>query len=171
MNIGTDYHPAREPDSNWRQQICSLKLRVAHGSNFPFFIVGSEQFKDISPDLKLTVVDGIIGAVLGLKAAHSRFQQGFDPEETGWERGAFDSLDPGTQQEIIQDWVIDLETFAELRNNPVSQLAASSPMTWGRSQRASLCTSRKFPSARSSEIRISQKSSRLGLNKSRLLFP
>ena len=124
VNIGAGYHPAREPDSDWRQQICSLKLRVAHASSFPFFIVGSDQFKDISPGLKLTVVDGLVGAVLAQMAAHSRFQQGFDCEEVGWDREAFEKLGPGTRQEIIQDWVIDVETIAELRNNPVVALAA-----------------------------------------------
>ena len=124
VNIGTDYHPAREPDSDWRQIICSLKLRVAHCSDFPFFVVGSDQFKEISPKLKLTIVDGIIGAVLARRAAHSRLKQGFDPQEVGWDRESFEKLEFGTQQEIIQDWVTDVETIAELENNPVSKLAA-----------------------------------------------
>ncbi len=124
VNIGSLYHPAREPDSEWREQILSLKLRTAHGSRFPFFVVGSDFFKDLSPDLKLTIIDGIIGEVLARRAAHSRFAQEFDPEEVGWSPEAFGRLDPGTQREIIQGWVTDVETIAELEHNPVSKLAA-----------------------------------------------
>lgn len=124
VNIGPSYHPAREPDSEWRREIFSLKLRIANESQFPFFIVGSDLFKDLSPELKVTIVDGIIGAVLGLRAARSRFEQGFDPQLMGWQQEAFESLDPGIRHEIIQDWVIDVETIAELEHNPVSKLAA-----------------------------------------------
>jgi hypothetical protein len=123
VNIGSKYLLGREPDE-WRQRILTLKLRVAHASQFPFFIVGNDQFKDLSAELKLTVVDGIIGNVLASRAAHARFEQGFNSEEVGWSSEAFASLDPGTQHEVVQDWVIDVGELADLEHNPIHARAA-----------------------------------------------
>jgi len=68
FSVGTVYH-AREviPSlSVWRREITELKLKVAMGSLFPFFVVGSREFGDIHPDAKLTTMDAVIGEVLAV---------------------------------------------------------------------------------------------------------
>lgn len=136
-NIGTEYHQDLLPESNpWREEITELKLKVAHASLFPYFVVGSKYFDDITTKVKLTIVDGIIGTILSNQATHARFAQGFDPIELGYSREEFDDLPEWDQHEMIQDWVTGVEVHADMENNPVSrksaQLHRSSKITsWG----------------------------------------
>lgn len=126
FSVGMDYYPDRLPPRlrPWRRRITELKLRVAHGSLFPFFVVGSEQFKDITPHARLTIVDGIIGEVLSVLATRQRFSKGFDPEEVGFSQEQFDDLPSYVQHELIQDWAIGVEVHMELEYNPVSRKSA-----------------------------------------------
>ena len=119
FNVGTEYRFDGPPDP-WRELITGLKLKVAHGSMFPFFVVGYDHFKDLAEDVDLTMVDGIIGEVLSSLETHDRIGQGFQPEEVGWTQTDFDNLAPDEQHEVIQDWVIGVEVEAEMKNNPIS---------------------------------------------------
>jgi len=122
-NVGRRYRPERGADP-WRTRITQLKLRVAHGSLFPYFVVGSRHFVEFSPEVRLTVVDGIIGEVMSGRAARERFAAGFDPSEVGFTQEEFDALDPGQQNEVIQDWVFGVEIEADLTHNPVVRRTA-----------------------------------------------
>jgi hypothetical protein len=119
FNVGTEYRFDGPPDP-WRELITGLKLQVAHGSMFPYFVVGYEHFKDLSENVQLTMVDGIIGEVLSNLETHERIGQGFDPAEVGWPQEAFDGLPPDEQHEVVQDWVIGVEVEAEMKHNPIS---------------------------------------------------
>ncbi len=119
FNVGTEYRFDGPPDP-WRELITGLKLRVAHGSMFPYFVVGYEHFKDVSENVQLTMVDGIIGEVLANLEIHERISEGFDPDEVGWPQEEFDGLPPDEQQEVVQDWVIGVEVEAEMKHNPIS---------------------------------------------------
>jgi hypothetical protein len=123
FNVGTEYRFDGPPDP-WRELITGLKLRVAHGSVFPYFVVGTEHFKDLAADVQLTMVDGIIGEVLAALESGNRIGQGFRPDEVGWTQDDFDGLPPDEQHEIVQDWVIGVEVEAGLRNNPISVAVA-----------------------------------------------
>ena len=81
FNVGTEYRFDGPPDP-WRELITGLKLRVAHGSMFPYFVVGYNHFKDLSPGVQLTMVDGIIGEVLSSMETKERIGEGFDPEDS-----------------------------------------------------------------------------------------
>ena len=118
FNVGTKYYANFRPDS-WREKITELKLTVAHGSFFPYFVVCSKQFEDITKDIQLTIVDTIIGDVLANRAAKDKFAEGFKPEEVGWTQEAFDNLHPSQQGEVVQDWAVDVEMSAEIENNPI----------------------------------------------------
>lgn len=112
-NVGATYYPQQIPEystsfSPWRQEITELKLRVALGSRFPFFVVGSKYFNDISPETKLTIVDGIIGDVITGQAVNEQIRKGFDPEEVGISQEEFDGFSDEEQHEIIQNWVLDI---------------------------------------------------------------
>lgn len=125
VNIGSAYYPAQPTEANtWREIITNLKLKVAHGSLFPFFVVGSDHFKDLPLDTKVTIVDGIIGEVLARRATTKQVDRGFHPEDIGSTQEDFDMLDAGTQNELIQDWLIGVEVTADMENNPVYQVSS-----------------------------------------------
>jgi hypothetical protein len=119
FNVGVEYHSDGPPDP-WRDKIMSLKLKVAHGSTFPYFVVGYEHFKDVSKEVQLTMVDGIIGEVLSRKAFNEKVSMGFNPEEVGLTQEQFDALSRADQGEVIDDWALGAEVDTELMHNPIS---------------------------------------------------
>jgi hypothetical protein len=119
FNLGTKYHTGF-PSDEWRQEITELKLKVAHNSMFPFFVVGSRHFADFSGDLRLTIVDGIIGEVLAKRATSDRFAKGFSPEDAGYSQTDFDDLHELEQNDIVQDWALGVEVTAECEHNPIT---------------------------------------------------
>lgn len=125
FNVRTDYHSrsADLPPDPWRQKIMDLKLKVAFGSVFPFFVVGSREFADLPSDVGLTIVDGIVGDVLKNKAMQERFTEGFDPAQVGYSQEDYDSLSSYEQHEMVQDWVFSVEAEAEMTHNPITRRA------------------------------------------------
>lgn len=120
FNVGTKYYADYRPDA-WREKITELKLTVTHGSFFPYFVVCSKHFEDVSKNIQLTIIDGIIGDILSCQATHKRISQGFIPEEVGWTLEEFENLHPSSQHEIVQDWVTDVEVESDIENNPIHQ--------------------------------------------------
>jgi hypothetical protein len=96
-----------------------LKLRVAHGSRFPYLVLGSEEFRGLSNSVRLTIADGLIGEVLSLRAACKRIDVGFDPEQCGYSAPEFDALPASQQSEIIGDWVTMIEVESDFEHNPI----------------------------------------------------
>ena len=91
-NVGTSYHPlykTKRTSPEWRKEIIELKLRVANSNLFPFFVVSSQHFRNVSKDTKITIVDGIIGYVLANKAVQKKISLGFKPEEIGYSEDEF----------------------------------------------------------------------------------
>ncbi len=117
FNVGPKYRAA-EPTNPWRDSIMSLKLKVAHGSLFPYFVVGSRQFEDISNATQLSLVDAIIGSVLAGKALEVRASN-FNPEDLGMTSDEFERLPDSDKDELIQDWFIGAEAEADVTYNPV----------------------------------------------------
>ncbi len=117
FNVGTKYR-APEPTDPWRDTEMSLKLKVAHGSLFPFFVVGSREFKDYSQALQICLVDAIIGSVLAGQALQKRASD-FNPQELGMTSEEFERLSASDQYELIQDWFIGAEVEADVTHNPV----------------------------------------------------
>ena len=69
FNVGRSYIASGErKERKSRKLFFELKLRVAHGSLFPYFILGSEQFKGFSDSVYLTIADALIGEVLSTQA-------------------------------------------------------------------------------------------------------
>lgn len=124
FNVGAIYKTNMQASDPWRDEILTLKLRVAHGNFFPFFVVGNEHFKDLSAEIRLTIVDGIIGEVLGARAMRKRIDDGFDSQQIGWSPEEFQKLDPLTQHELIQDWVFEVEIEADMEHNPILKKVA-----------------------------------------------
>lgn len=120
INAGAHYHSTVVPGDIWRQEITDLKLKVAHGSMFPFFVVSPSYFKDdLTTDTKLMIVDGIIGEVLAIRARTKIFEGGFHPEEVGWTQDEFNALPEWDQDEVVRDWALGIEVAADVENNPL----------------------------------------------------
>lgn len=125
-NLGVKYRntgvwTTDEGQLHWRRQITELKLRVAHGMHFPYIVVGSRQFDDISSRVKITIVDALIGDVLARREAHARLSKGPEVGELGLTDEEFEALSPTDQHEFLQDWAIGVEVEADVTNNPVFQ--------------------------------------------------
>jgi hypothetical protein len=127
FNVGTDYYSDQLTygPSPQRQYMMELKLKVAHGSLFPYFVVGSEYFNDISEDIKLTVVDGLIGDILTNKEKSERFAEGIDFDDIGLSQEEWEALDPDNKDFIIEDWALGVELDSEYKNNPLSRIRMS----------------------------------------------
>jgi hypothetical protein len=82
FNARLKYYPDRNITNPlpWRKEITELKLKVAFGSDFPFFVVGSKQFQNLPAEANLTILDGIIGEVL-TNLMVNRILGDFDPEK------------------------------------------------------------------------------------------
>lgn len=119
VNVGTSYKAA-EPANPWRHTITTLKLKVAHGSLFPYFVVGVRGFEDISSSVKLCIVDALIGEVLASRALGERAAQ-FTAADIGMSEEDFERLSPSQQHEMIQDWFIGVEVEADVAFNPIFQ--------------------------------------------------
>lgn len=125
FNTGTEYISQKVPIRNgWRKVITELKLKVAHASLFPYVVVCSQHFEDISSQTKLNLVDAIVGSVLAARAKDEVFAAGFNPEEHGYSEEKFNGLSRPEQDEIIQDWVIGVEVQANMEHNPVYRRSA-----------------------------------------------
>jgi hypothetical protein len=119
FNLGQEYRSQVQPADTWRDQITTLKLRVAHGNMFPYFVVGFDQFEDLSPRVRLMLIDGIIGEVLAKRSVQRRVNEGLDVTSFGLSDDEFSALPPDDRQELIQDWLIGVEVEADMTNNPV----------------------------------------------------
>ena len=125
FNIGKNYVvPEGRGNRKWRKVFLELKLRVAHGSLFPFFILGSEQFKGLSDSVYLTIADGLIGKVLSTNARIDTMNSGFNPREYGYSEKEFNELDELTKRDFIEDWAIGVEVESDFKHNPIFQKVA-----------------------------------------------
>ncbi len=128
FNFGREYLAGVENPSPWRQQITSLKLLVAHGSFFPYFVVGSSHFANISDRVRRSIVDGLIGVVLAKKAFSDRMARGFTAEDFGLSDQEWDAMPPWELSEFIEDHFVSIEIDSELEHNP---LYAEVARLWG----------------------------------------
>jgi hypothetical protein len=119
FSVGTEYRFRGNESCPYRCQWTEVKLKVAHGSLFPYFVVGYHEFKDFG-DLQLTMVDGVIGEVLAGMQVYRQSQEGFQPEAYGLTQEQFDALDPDRQALYQQDWFDGIHVEADMSHNPIS---------------------------------------------------
>lgn len=120
-NVG-DRYVAPFGSDPWRRQITELKLRIAHASAFPYFVMASSQFEVMDADDKLAIVDCVIGSVLADGYMEERFKQGFDPAEVGMSDEEFEKLPYAEQEEIVEDWAIGIEVESKFKKNPLFEI-------------------------------------------------
>jgi len=125
FNIGTSYIISEEKiERKGRREFLELKLRVAHGSLFPYFILGSEQFKGMADSVYLTIADALIGEVLSTQDRIANIDSGFNPSDYGYTDEEFDNLDEERKKGFIEDWIFNIEIEADYSNNPIFQKVA-----------------------------------------------
>lgn len=125
FNVGTNYIVSDEKtERKGRKIFLELKLRVAHGSSFPYFILGSEQFKGLSDSVYLTIADALIGEVLSTQACKKNTSSGFIPSDCGYTDEEFEHLDEEQKREIIGNWFTNIELEADYDHNPIFQKVA-----------------------------------------------
>lgn len=103
----------------YRKLKLDLKLKVAQSENYPFFVVSFEESKALDQDTSLTIVDGIVGQVLAKQEFQKSVKTLFEDH-----RDRIESLPSSSQHEYVQDLVSDAETLAELKCDPIAELAA-----------------------------------------------
>ncbi len=120
FNVGSDYHLRNgSSGKKGRRAFIELKLRVAHGSNFPYLVLGSEEFRGLSDAVRLTIADGLIGEVMSLRATNKRIGEGFDPSQCGYSTEEFDALSEAERSDIIGNWVTMIELESDYEHNPI----------------------------------------------------
>jgi hypothetical protein len=125
FNVGTNYIISEgKTGKEGRKEFLELKLRVAHGSLFPYFILGTEQFKGLSSSVYLTIADALIGEVLSTQERINGINSGFSPAEYGFTEEEFENFDERRKRDIIEDWCFNIEIEADYNNNPIFQKVA-----------------------------------------------
>jgi hypothetical protein len=125
FNVGTTYQ-LRDGSSSLkgRRVLIELKLRVAHGSRFPYLVLGSEEFRGFSDALCLTIADGLIGEVMSMREVQEHVSAGFDPKDCGYSIEEFDPLSDTEKYEIIGNWIAQIEIESDFKHNPIVTEAA-----------------------------------------------
>lgn len=119
FSFGREYLPGVEGSSPWRRDLTTLKLRVGHGSLFPYFVVGSRHFGDISAHVRWCIVDGIIGEVMAKTAPADRFARGFTAQDVGMTDVEWNALPPWDQDELMQNLAMTVEIENDFEHNPL----------------------------------------------------
>lgn len=119
-----------ETDDKYRKLKFDLKLEWARETNFPYYVVASDEFRSVGDGIELTVVDGIIGESL----AHREFQERVSaPSFANWleehtgpesrtrsvlkEYYGIDGSD--LDREVIESALTDLEIDCQFEHQPI----------------------------------------------------
>ncbi len=129
FNSGITYiSQSHNPPNPWRKDIMHLKLKVAHGSDFPYFVLGYDFFQDLTQDVSLMIIDGIIGTVLATIEHSDMYTQGYDDFQNGrlssdsllyklFSKGSFTVSD---DIPLLED-ILKLERRILTKHNPIRQ--------------------------------------------------
>ena len=109
-------HPSKD---KYRKLKLDLNLKIAHLEQFPFYVVSYDEKIQITDEIHLTVVDGIIGQTLKHRELPLIVKEWVDDEKE-----VLDNLSEYERHERIQDIVIDAEVTAELNWDPIAKQCA-----------------------------------------------
>jgi len=125
FNVGKTYHRKNGSLGKIsRRASIELKLRIAHESHFPYLVIGSDEFSNLSDTVCLTIADGLIGEVMSLRNTYKQIYAGFDPRQCGYSIDEFDALSQTEQSDIISNWATMIELESDFKYNPITQKAA-----------------------------------------------
>jgi len=124
VNVGAAYFPREgRPVRQGRKYMLDLKLKVAHGAGFPFFVLGSQQFSGLADSVRLTIADGLIGEVLANQERERRFRE-FSPDQCGMSQEDFDVLSDSDRTSVIENWALEVEVMCDYEHNPIHRQVA-----------------------------------------------
>ena len=109
-------HPTHDPQ---RKSKFDLKLRHARKERFPYFVIGSEEFRIRDQEFRLTIANGVIGHVLAEKEFKHRFHEG---SEDVLSRAS--TLPLNDQQGFLDNWAIGEEVIARHERSPILRATA-----------------------------------------------
>jgi hypothetical protein len=125
FNVGSKYHLRNGSlGLKERRAMFELKLHVTHFFHFPYIILGSEEFRELSEGTRLTIADALIGEVMSLRATYKRVNAGFYPSQCGYTQEEFEALSQEQQSEIIGDWLTTIEVESDFEYNPITKEVA-----------------------------------------------
>ena len=122
-----EVYPSRDPK---RKVKLDTKLRLANTLCFPFVVVSYDEHKYLGGGFKFTILDGIIGKLL----ADRQFRLRFEAQKQGFEQEikSMDFTSKSEEQDYIDDWIMGLETEAELENDIIDREATTLETKIGR---------------------------------------
>jgi hypothetical protein len=114
-NSGQNYFQRSKHDRKRYEKI-KAKLDLANHYGLPFFVVSYPETDDISPNIKLAIVDGLIGEVLAEKDMQERYDRGeYRPE--GLTAAEFAKLPMEEQHYLREYWHTTASYLTQLQNN------------------------------------------------------
>ena len=108
------YIKVEDTPDPYRKQKFDFKLRYAKKSDFPYYVIASEEFEYVGEGIDLTIADGIIGSELASRDFRARM-----PSVVEEHRDVIERLRPDELHEYIQDLVIDEEIESDFKLNPI----------------------------------------------------
>ena len=119
FNRDGKYIQVKKTSDRFRKPKFDFKLQYAKRSEFPYYVVASDEFEHLDPEIELTVVDGIIGTVLAKRDFDDRI-----PALVEEHRDTIEDLPSQEKDEYIQDLVIYQEVMSDNEYNPITKRVA-----------------------------------------------
>jgi hypothetical protein len=120
-NIGDKYVPSKGFDEK-RAWGFETKLRIAAQANFPYLVVGDEEF-DLISGTRFTLIDCLVGTFLAKNAFDREFSfenfEVFLNSHYELTLEQYEALNSEEQRELVKDFGITTEVHTELDNNPL----------------------------------------------------
>jgi hypothetical protein len=107
-----DKYIQEEPDG-LRKLKMELKLRIAKEHDFPFYVVSYDESDQISEEIRLTVLDGIIGQTLVHTNLLNKISE-LDNNNT-------DIMNESDYKEYVEDLLLQAEVQLEFEHDPIVQ--------------------------------------------------
>ena len=116
FSVGNKYYSEDTTDTlRWKK--LNLKLKIADSNWFQFFIVSSKHFSNLSKSLKLSIVDGIIGTAISVRAIQDYNQR---PERQALFQELFRQVNPPPGKTAIVKWGYDSDEIKIIiEKNPI----------------------------------------------------
>ncbi len=105
FSAGKHYLPSKtsgDKNRNWKM---SFKLAVADTFDFLYIVLGSRHFEDIEDNLKISIVDTLIGEWLAYQILMEDAEQDFSPQKINLSNRQYQSLSKGEREMYKEQWI------------------------------------------------------------------
>ena len=130
FNRNITYVAPRNTDDPNRKAKFEFKMNYAMKNAFPYYIVGYDEIKQIDSEIKLTIVDGLIGAELARQDLLTSL-----PGLVEADQDFISTLSPTERQDYFENLVLEQEMDSDYKYNPIvkriAKLRYEIGKTWG----------------------------------------